>query len=431
MKNILLFFILCTISFSVHAQDCTISATPTAGDQCVFSNPGTSTLTVPLGITVDVSVQAWGGGGGPQNTTNSSRGGGGGGGYAKSSLTLTAGTYTIVVGEGGSESDGGDSVFGANVVIAGGGEGTTGNNSGDGGTFTGDEGNNGGDGGARVNNGDGGAGGGAGGNGGVGGNGEDGPNNADGGVAAGGTGGMAGISGPGGGAGGDGGDVDNNPIAGSGNFPGGGGGGKGDAAGNSGKGAGGQVIITVEALALPVELTSFESKVIDNNSILLFWQTASEENNSHFIIEHSRDGERFSEIGKETGKGTTTNTQTYSMSHERLAKGHHYYRLKQVDFDGKFQYSNIISAQLRLTLADISVAPNPVTEKVTIFIDTPISIAASYQLINMQKEVMIEKTIAEGNSSFEIDMSNLPGGVYFMKFYVDQEVIAKKIVKLY
>ncbi len=183
--------------------------------------------------------------------------------------------------------------------------------------------------------------------------------------------------------------------------------------------------------ALPVELTSFESKVLDNNSVILFWQTASEENNSHFVIEHSRDGHRFSEIGQRTGMGTTTNAHTYNLRHERLSKGHHYYRLKQVDFDGKYEYSNIISAQLKLTLADVSITPNPAMEKVTIFIDTPISIAASYQLVNMQKEVMMEKTIAEGNSSFEIDMTNLPAGVYFMRFYVDQQVIAKKIVKLY
>ncbi|MFK8008387.1 MAG: lamin tail domain-containing protein [Saprospiraceae bacterium] len=182
---------------------------------------------------------------------------------------------------------------------------------------------------------------------------------------------------------------------------------------------------------LPVELTSFESKVLDNNSVILFWQTASELNNSHFVIEHSRDGERFKEIGRETGKGTTTNAHAYSMKHERLAKGHHYYRLKQVDYDGKYEYSNILSAELKLTLADVSIAPNPAMGKVTIFIDTPISIAASYQLVNMQKEVMLEKTIARGNSSFEIDMTNLPGGVYFMRFYVDQQVIAKKIVKLY
>lgn len=182
---------------------------------------------------------------------------------------------------------------------------------------------------------------------------------------------------------------------------------------------------------LPVELTSFYSKVLDNNSVILFWQTASEENNSHFEIEHSQDGERFKKIGQKIGMGTTTNTHAYSMRHERLEKGHHYYRLKQVDFDGKYQYSEIISEELKLTLADVSVAPNPAMEKVTIFIDTPISIAASYQLVNMQKEVMIEKIIAKGNSSFEIDMTDLPGGVYFMRFYVDQQVISKKIVKLY
>ena len=183
--------------------------------------------------------------------------------------------------------------------------------------------------------------------------------------------------------------------------------------------------------ALPVELTSFESRVIDNNSVILFWSTASEQNNSHFVIEHSRDGQQFKEIGQRTGMGTTSNAHTYNMRHERLSKGHHYYRLKQVDFDGKYEYSHIITAELRLTLVDVSITPNPAMEKVTIFIDTPISIASSYQLINMKKEVMIERTIGEGNSSFEMDMTDLPGGVYFMRFYVDQQVITKKIIKLY
>lgn len=428
MKKTLLFFILWALSFSTHAQNCTLSV----GNDCVFNSAGTYTLTVPADVIVD--IQAWGAGGGSPDG-NGAKGGGGGGAFAQRSgyeLLASGSPYTVTVGQGGSANTAGeDSSIPSIIFAAGGGKG--GNDGGSGGIFStgdGDTGKNGGNGGGgEGNNGDGGGGGGSGGSNSHGGNGETGgdPLNSGAVVAAGGAAGGSNA-----GKGGDGGDASNTPAPQNGAFPGGGAGGKGAAGTTSGNGADGQIIISAKNLGpLPVELTSFESKVIDNNSVILFWNTASEKNNSHFVIEHSRDGQRFNEIGQKTGMGTTTIPHTYSKRHERLAKGFHYYRLKQVDFDGKYEYSNIISAKLELTLKDVSIAPNPAMEKVTVFIDTPISIAASYQLVNMQKEIMLERTVAEGNSSFQIDMTDLPAGVYFMRFYVDQQVISKKIVKLY
>ena len=92
---------------------------------------------------------------------------------------------------------------------------------------------------------------------------------------------------------------------------------------------------------LPVELTFFTGKLEEHN-IVLKWQTATETNNDKFEIEVSQDGQNFEKIGEVSGKGTTLEIQDYQSIIEGLNQGIHYFRLKQIDFDGQFSYSRII-----------------------------------------------------------------------------------------
>ncbi|MEX2483342.1 MAG: hypothetical protein WED10_02230, partial [Brumimicrobium sp.] len=96
------------------------------------------------------------------------------------------------------------------------------------------------------------------------------------------------------------------------------------------------------AIVLPVELISFEGSEYDKVNDL-WWTTASEENNSHFIIEHSSDGETWNEIDQINGAGNSSSEITYNTTHRNFEGGINYYRLKQVDFDGTINKHNIIS----------------------------------------------------------------------------------------
>lgn len=199
-----------------------------------FNSGGT--FVVPAGVT-SITVEAWGGGGGAGQQDDRC-GGGGGGAYARSVIAVTPGQmYNVVVGAGGAlESNGGNSIFGANLVVAEGGRGGNDEDGGNGGAAsnsTGDvkySGGNGGDG--RNNGGGGGGGGSAFSN-------ADGQNGGDGENFSGGNGGN------GTGDGGDGGDENGSGDDGEpGNVPGGGGGGRGDDSGNSATGAAGRIVVS-------------------------------------------------------------------------------------------------------------------------------------------------------------------------------------------
>jgi len=102
---------------------------------------------------------------------------------------------------------------------------------------------------------------------------------------------------------------------------------------------------------LPVELTSFTAKV-SGGKVQLDWTTATEINNSGFDIERSFDGSTFTSVGFVKGNGTTTEPREYSFidKFEFKATQSIYYRLKQFDYDGSVNYSNIISVVVEMPL---------------------------------------------------------------------------------
>ncbi len=117
---------------------------------------------------------------------------------------------------------------------------------------------------------------------------------------------------------------------------------------------------TSENNPLPVTLVSFDGEATEDN-ILLNWVTASEVNNSHFEVQRSLNGVDFETIGRVEGNGTATITQRYSFEDNLALSGINYYRLKQVDYDGAFEYSEIITVLFNgETSNSFIVYPNPI-----------------------------------------------------------------------
>lgn len=109
--------------------------------------------------------------------------------------------------------------------------------------------------------------------------------------------------------------------------------------------------------SLPVELTSFIGNV-QNDQVSLSWSTASQLNFSHFEVEHSRNAQEWSMLTSIKGEGTTNEFKEYSYTHPEAHNGKNYYRLRMVDLDETFEYSDIVSAQVSANNI-VALSPNP------------------------------------------------------------------------
>jgi hypothetical protein len=167
---------------------------------------------------------------------------------------------------------------------------------------------------------------------------------------------------------------------------------------------------------LPIELTSFEGKNNDNQNFLT-WTTASETQNKGFDIERSTDGSRFEKIGFVAGNGTTSQTQRYAFNDDKSPNGIAYYRLKQLDFDGRFEYSKIVAIAQKGGNA-VSVFPNPSNGVFTLsglenIEDEQISIVNS---IGQSIAITIQ-------NDGQMDLSAYPSGVYYLRIASSGQVV--------
>ncbi len=173
------------------------------------------------------------------------------------------------------------------------------------------------------------------------------------------------------------------------------------------------------ATTLPVELISFSAKP-DGNQINLNWQTASEINNAGFEIERSIDGKNFNDLLFIEGKGNIDLQQDYSFEDKNLRKGQlYYYRLKQIDFDGQFQYSEIITAQLDGENGNVLFFPNPIKNNQTQLNYTATSSGKlNLQIFDSTGKQLAKQVhfVAKGNNMIELSFSALnKGDMLFVK----------------
>ena len=125
--------------------------------------------------------------------------------------------------------------------------------------------------------------------------------------------------------------------------------------------------ISATQAVFPVEMLSFNARPF-SGYVLLDWQTATEKNNEGFDIQRSTDGKTWETIGFVQGRGTTQTPQSYAYTDEAPLAGTSYYRLKQVDYNGAFEYSNILSVNYDLDgkQQGLKLFPNPVSDELNI-----------------------------------------------------------------
>lgn len=189
-----------------------------------------------------------------------------------------------------------------------------------------------------------------------------------------------------------------------------------------------------EGVAMPVELTTFTATRRDKNT-LLEWQTASEVNNDYFQVEHSKDGRNFIALDQIKGIGNTVQeVNDYSYLDTQPKTGVTYYRLKQVDFDGAFEYSNVVTVEYINDKGGISVYPNPFDHSVTLqfpllehsysnFSFRTIEIYDIYGRLVQSMEAPMDET------SITIDLSKLSSGSFILNTFNENTLITQRITK--
>lgn len=179
---------------------------------------------------------------------------------------------------------------------------------------------------------------------------------------------------------------------------------------------------------LPVELLEFTAKCNDG-SIIVNWQTASETNNKQFELERSYDGVDFKKIATVPGNGTSTTQNNYQFNDTPDDDILYYYRLKQVDFDGKANYYYVIASteQSCIKNKELQLFPNPAND--LFYIQLPEVGNFSIEIINASGQLVYNKCEAfRNNLSYSINTSNLAEGIYLVKTKYNEKSQVKKIM---
>ncbi len=196
----------------------------------------------------------------------------------------------------------------------------------------------------------------------------------------------------------------------------------------------GYTTITINA-PLPIELSSFNAKNLSCNEIILNWETASEKNNDYLEVMRSLDGQTFVSLGKVKGSNKATgDVYSFLDNYDLLPNETYYYRLRQVDFDGKVEYHKIIAVRNVCSTLDLTVNihPNPTLDVVNInltgYAEQDLKVLI-YDALGRVVDVNVESIgYGKNNYSLKLSLAGLPDGMYYLK--VNSEVGVYKMVKI-
>jgi hypothetical protein len=187
--------------------------------------------------------------------------------------------------------------------------------------------------------------------------------------------------------------------------------------------------ITIYGLtsSLPVELLSFKGNLVDNQ-IILDWITASELNNLGFEIQKSNEGREWRIIDFVEGQGTSAIINEYRYNDLSPLSGINYYRLKQIDFDGAFEYSDVIAIEYANSEKNIQIFPNPSNKLINIQINNPSNQRMRIKATDNLGRTIWESGLIEGESNWRKEMEFERNGIYFITAQIGDEIVTKRVL---
>ena len=194
----------------------------------------------------------------------------------------------------------------------------------------------------------------------------------------------------------------------------------------------GSVTVTINNVVLPIEMLEFKGEAMDGKNYL-YWATSSEKENSHFEVERSENGILFYSIGEVQGSNNSNTFQRYNFIDENSVSLMSYYRLKQVDTDGNFNHTKIVSVkQSNKDFKIYDALPNPTSDNVTIRIENPAMDGEVSTLVTDVTGRIVASQIhllTQGRNMLDCNLSNFVAGTYYL--YVRSSTVNKimKIIK--
>lgn len=183
---------------------------------------------------------------------------------------------------------------------------------------------------------------------------------------------------------------------------------------------------------LPIELISFSASQ-KNETVALNWQTATEQNNDYFTIEHSADGITFEILEKINGNGNSSFTNDYRYIHINPKQGDNYYRLSQTDFDGTTKVAGIKVANFKTENREASIFPNPIQDGIlNLKYPSPVKDDLAIQIFDVSGKIIIETNIQiiEGNNQIEVPIQKLGNGIYWLRAQQDERFETIRFIKM-
>ncbi|MEO5889711.1 MAG: T9SS type A sorting domain-containing protein [Ferruginibacter sp.] len=185
---------------------------------------------------------------------------------------------------------------------------------------------------------------------------------------------------------------------------------------------------------LPVTLTSFTATLQQNSQVKVAWGTSMEFNCSRYDIERSTDGVIFHTVATKAGNGNSPKPSNYSVNDDISAVTAPivYYRLKQIDIDGKSSTSKVASIKLKKSISDFTVSPNPFRNNVNINIEWDKNETTTVKVYNVTGSEVVSKNVKmiKGYNYVAIDeLSQVPAGNYIIQFNTANGKLIKQVVK--
>ena len=202
-----------------------------------------------------------------------------------------------------------------------------------------------------------------------------------------------------------------------------------------------KAILTITYVNIPVELTSFTG-TFTQDGVLLNWTTATELNNQGFEIERSVSAQNWEKVGYVPGFGTTTEPKSYSYLDQNVASGIYTYRLKQIDFDGSFNYSpEVVVEVVETAPSDFSLSqnyPNPFNPSTSIQFQVPNASDVTvivYDMLGQAVKSLFAGQVQAGKYKIEWDGTNNAGskmssGSYIYRMTAGEFIESKEMILL-
>ena len=180
--------------------------------------------------------------------------------------------------------------------------------------------------------------------------------------------------------------------------------------------------------SLPVELTTISAYAVREN-VHVSWSTASETDNSHFNIERSPNGREFTEIGRVAGAGTVREKREYTFVDEKPLPGANYYRLRQVDMDGRFSFSPVRRVVMGTAASPLSLFPSPADEYVQVQWAKTSDTDSNWEIFDTAGRRAASGVFPAESTEGPVFVGDLQPGAYFLRIVSGQETWTQAFVK--